>query len=80
MLVAAPRERRPYGCTFAIYQTRDIHRKENHYDALTFALKAKAKAEVTVKATAKAANVPAGVFLTKNMKDKTEDSDIDEQR
>ena len=51
-----------------------------HSDASTLAPKAKAKAKVKVKAKAKAAKVPVLVLVTKDVLDKHENSDKDEQR
>ena len=54
--------------------------KKKLSEALTPAPKAKAKAKVKVKAKAKAAKVPAGVLRTKDVLDKKENSDKDQQR
>ena len=54
--------------------------KQNHSDASTPAPKAKATAKVKVKDKAKAAKVLAGVLLTKDVKNKDEDSDKAQQR
>ena len=53
---------------------------KKHSAAINPAPKAKAKAKVKVKAKAKAAKVPAGVLLTKDVKNKDEDSEQVQQR